>query len=1466
MGERYAPSNFPLPRFRSGGSERENCETFIQDFLDYCTVQYWYRPTEETEFDADAAKWEDATLPEAMSTLRTAMSDEVKSLYKHNLKFASPKDSDSPKKVLRALLDYFSEAVGVLAERTTFNKMLQNEGESISDWECRCRKQGARCDYGSYEDELVRDRFIAGLNEESLQAKLINQGHKNEESKEKITLRKVVSVAKTWESANKTKLLMRQARGSADQETVNWTSNFNKAQARQPQTRGRGFRGRSRPFNRNVTNLPDSRQPRIIPQCDHCGCTPGHPREQCWVFIKKVSCNICGKVGHLAKICRSGKSANAVEDYEDQEEYSEESFDTFLLDSSIIETVNSVNKKLPRGKKNKYFVSLKLAVGKHRLFNIPMQLDTAATCNTMSLEDVISMVPKGVDVGPLIRKSRSVLHTYSNKVIKPIGEIDLMCEHENRYHVLNFQILHKADLAGKPNLLSGTDCINLGLLKMTVGTTSTAVPMSPASSPNRSNVKGNSKVQFGKLTREHILSEFKDVHKGLGRLGKPVHLKTNPKVTPIQASYHRTPLSKLKEAKQAIRNLEKLNILTKVNKPTDWCSNCIFRERPGGGDLRPCIDPSQTLNKALLIPKYPIPTLDELAPSLNKARKFSVVDVKKGFTNLVLDHESSLLTTMHTPLGRYRWLRLPYGISPAPEIYQLRQHEALEGLHGVLNIADDILITGSGESDEEASVDHDRNLWNLMLRCRMVNLKLNADKFKFKQDSLKFMGMIISKEGMKADPAKVEAINNMPEPVDKKGVQRFLGMCQYLSRFCPNLSESLRPLQELTKDDVPFIWSDVHKQAYRRSKDKIMKSCLLRYFDVNKPAVLQTDASDTGIGAALLQDGQPVAFTSSKLTATEQNYAVIEKEMLAIVVGVKHFYQYLYGKKNVTVHTDHQPLQTIFRKPLHTVPKRLQKMMLKLQDYQLNVEYKKGKFMYLADTLSRAPADSFRELSTDGAVYSVDHGEANHDNREELFRLLMEDDNLDSTGFQSNSINRLRTATQADPALSTLGTVITNGWPDSRAQLPPIVSQYWPWKSELAVHNGIIYKGHKIIIPSSMRVEMLGKIHRSHQGADSNLRRARLVMFWPGMTSQIVETAQQCGLCALYKPQLSREPMLSHPIPNNPWELISQDLFKWSGKWYMVTVDHYSDWIEVDPLENDTTATKIIEKTMHHFARFGVPFRLLTDNGPQYISYEFKKFAKTWGFEHVTRSPYHEQATGKAESGVKIAKSFLKKASLVEALLDYRNTPQQGLTYSPAQRHLCRHTRSLLPVSKDLLKPAIPDSELVKTELGKKRVDSKQNYDKRAHSEHEMLNKGDWVYTKPNPINRSEPWGYGRVVRQDAPRSYTVATPKGEVRRNRIHLRAAEPPLRYFATVSSPEDTLSDIDGPISQRTTATAAAKPVVQSTAVQDTVQTKERPKDNETVNSSKATQSHTTVAKSVPTTTRSGRMTKPKSILDL
>ena len=269
---------------------------------------------------------------------------------------------------------------------------------------------------------------------------------------------------------------------------------------------------------------------------------------------------------------------------------------------------------------------------------------------------------------------------------------------------------------------------------------------------------------------------------------------------------------------------------------------------------------------------------------------------------------------------------------------------------------------------------------------------------------------------------------------------------------------------------------------------------------------------------------------------------------------------------------------------------------------------------------------------------------------------------------------QIKNEIQNDIELQKLCDTITNGWPQTKDQLDKILFPYWPYRDELSVHNGLIYKGALVFIPPTMRKDMLQKIHINHFGAQSNIRMSRQVLFWPGMRHSIQDLCESCSICAKYSTTATKEPMRSLPIPTLPWQIVSQDLLEYETNAFLVTVCHYSDWIEVDKLK-DTLSTTITECTSAQFARHGIPKICHTDNSPQFISSQYEKMLETYGVKHTTSSPYYPKGNGKAEAAVKICKNMLKKASDFNlALLNYRNTPPQGHSYSPAERMMNRRT------------------------------------------------------------------------------------------------------------------------------------------------------------------------------------------------
>ena len=304
--------------------------------------------------------------------------------------------------------------------------------------------------------------------------------------------------------------------------------------------------------------------------------------------------------------------------------------------------------------------------------------------------------------------------------------------------------------------------------------------------------------------------------------------------------------------------------------------------------------------------------------------------------------------TFHTPFGRYRWLCLPYGVSSGLEEYQARQQEGLAGMKGVCNIADDVLIYWCRETHGQAEKDHDENLYHFLVRFREVKLMLNPAKWVFKTKKVMFMGFQLSPDRVSPSPSMVEAITEMAKASDQQTVQRYLGMLNFLARFCPRLSEVVQPLRDLSHKDVPFKWINAHDKAFADCKNLKARAPVLPYLNPQLPVTLQVDASAAGEGGALLQDNQPVAVYSNTLMATEQRYAIIDKECLAICLAFEKWDSLLYGKSDITVETDHQPLGTTLKKPHYKAPRRLQAMRMRLQRRSFVANYKKNAHQVIA--------------------------------------------------------------------------------------------------------------------------------------------------------------------------------------------------------------------------------------------------------------------------------------------------------------------------------------------------------------------------------------------------------------------------------------------------------------------------------------------------------------------------------------
>ena len=380
-------------------------------------------------------------------------------------------------------------------------------------------------------------------------------------------------------------------------------------------------------------------------------------------------------------------------------------------------------------------------------------------------------------------------------------------------------------------------------------------------------------------------------------------------------------------------------MISKVSEPTPWCAGMVVVPKKTGR-VRICVD-LKGLNESVLREVHPLPKVDETLAQLTGAKVFSKLDANSGFWQIPLSQPSRLLTTFITPMGRYCFNKLPFGISSAPEHFQRRMSELLTGLQGVLCHMDDVLVFGENRDE------HNQRLEAILRRVKEAGATLNSEKCEFCKETITFLGHVIDAEGIRADPEKTEAISKMCPPTSVPEVRRFLGMANQLGKFTPNLAELTQPLRELLGKNRAWTWGHAQSAAFKQVQEELVKPTVLALYDPAAPTKVSADASSHGLGAVLLQlaDGswKPISYASRSMSETERRYAQIEKEALAATWACEKFSNFLLGT-HFQVETDHKPLVPLLCvKHLDTLPPRVLRFRLRLDRFSYDIKHILGK-------------------------------------------------------------------------------------------------------------------------------------------------------------------------------------------------------------------------------------------------------------------------------------------------------------------------------------------------------------------------------------------------------------------------------------------------------------------------------------------------------------------------------------------
>lgn len=396
----------------------------------------------------------------------------------------------------------------------------------------------------------------------------------------------------------------------------------------------------------------------------------------------------------------------------------------------------------------------------------------------------------------------------------------------------------------------------------------------------------------------------------------------------------------------------------------------------------------------------------------------------------------------------------------------------------------------------------------------------------------------------------------------------------------------------------------------------------------------------------------------------------------------------------------------MLKKNFELCPPRLQRMLLRLQRYDFKLVFKRGKELHIADTLSRACINNADDINL-----CTEEIEA------QVCSVIT---NLEITDHQLSKLTHL---TDVDDELKLLKQYIVNSWPMHKKQLPDVVRHYWNFKDELSLCKNLVLRGTAILIPKCMREEMLHRLHYTHCGINKTTLRAKGVIFWPGMYTQIESMILSCETCILYSKSNRKEPLKPHPVPNLPWEKIGIDFLELEGQVYMIVIDYYSKYTEVFSLPSMKSVT-VISKLKSIFSRHGIPKVVFSDGGTQFTASTFQEFSKAWGFSHKTSSPLYAQANGMVERTVQTLKNMLVKAvhdkkDLYLTMLEYRNTPLTDKIPSPAEMLYCCRLRGILPCTQNVLKPRVFKN--VRKDLLERQTVQKCNFDKAARPMRKLL-------------------------------------------------------------------------------------------------------------------------------------------------
>lgn len=637
-----------------------------------------------------------------------------------------------------------------------------------------------------------------------------------------------------------------------------------------------------------------------------------------------------------------------------------------------------------------------------------------------------------------------------------------------------------------------------------------------------------------------------------------------------------------------------------VEPSTSAWSSPVVLVKKKDGEQRFCID-FREVNKVTKKDAYPLPFVSSILDRLRNGKYLTSLDVKSAFWQVPLEESSREKTAFTVPYrGLFQFRRMPFGLHNSAQRWQ----RIIDYVLGpslepyVFCYLDDVIIV-TGSFDEHMTV-----LREVLRRLQEEGITLSWDKCHFCRSELRYLGHIVNENGLGVDPEKVQAILGFPQPKTVKQVRRFNGLASWYRRFIPNFAEVMAPLTQLLRKNKQFKWEEEQESAFRKVQALLVSAPLLACPDFSRPFILQTDASKSGLGAILAQNfdngEKPVAYASRSLTRAEKKYSASEIECLCVLWAIQKFRPYIEGG-SFTVITDHSALRWLHN--LKDPTGRLGRWALQLQGYDFNIQHRPGRLHTAADALSRVNEVAAIEIQTTPA---------------DRWYCKMKE--------------RVGGEPLAYPLWKVENDMLFHHMQNPR----DVLETDQPWK---------------IVVPKEQRIQALADCHdtatSAHLGIYKTIHRLKQLYFWPGMVTDATKYVLRCSTCQANKPD-QRRPIGTFGKQRKvtePWQVITADIMgplprsSNRNRYLLVVCDYFSKFCLLHPMPEVTTApiTKYIENQV--FLMFGVPKVIITDNGVQFRSNQFKDLAEKYKVDIWYTPNYHPQSnpTERANRVIKTA-------------------------------------------------------------------------------------------------------------------------------------------------------------------------------------------------------------------------------------